>query len=224
MSTVSMLLSLVDSLYPNATSVEDKVRFMNIAQNELSPYFGFIAEDSTLKTVTDQDSYDLPEGIPDISYITSLAIGKSDTPTGRYDYRGYKLNKANDMPMSYEGYYQIYDSSGNRKLAIYPIPTEDDLPIVIRYRKQLTKLSAGNLNFTPEFDNRYHEMLAFYCCHMICSVGSSPDYYQADMFMAKYDSALAELWKTQMQENNGRKLKRRDNKQWHKRRSYSSGD
>lgn len=220
---VETILSMVDSLYPNASTVEEKITFMNIAQNEMSPYFGITAEDSTLKTIIDQDAYDFPTGISDVSQIKTLAIGNSATPLNRYDYLKYILNKENDNPMNGNGYFQIINSLGLKKLTIYPVPIIADLPIVIKYNKQLTELSASDLAFVPEFDSRYHPMLAFYCCHMICTLGSSPDSYQANMFMAKYDNSLSALWKSSMEEDKAKEVVRRDNKQWHRSSSYGRG-
>ena len=223
MSTVATLLSLVDSLYPNAVSVEDKIQFMNIAINELSPHFGGIAEDNSLLTIANQDAYNLPSGVFDVSDITVLSVSKSDTPLNRYEFVEYKLNHADQNPKSDTGYYQIYDATGAKQLVLYPIPTESNRIISIRYKRRIPYLSAGDLNNIPSFDSRYHEALAFYCCHAICSMGSSPDSYQADMFMAKYDTVLTKLWRVTIEEDGGRKQKRRDNKQWHNSRSCSTG-
>jgi hypothetical protein len=219
----SELIDLIDSLYPNATTLESKILFMNMALEKLSPYFGIIAEDATLTTVANQDYYDFPEGISDVSEIISLAIGNSATPTNRYDYMKYSLSKREDYPEQEEGYYQIVNSTGAKKLVLYPVPLYTGYPIVLRYHKGLTKLNASNMEFEPEFDSKYHSMLAFWCCHMICTVGSSPDSYQANMFMAKYDSSLTDLWKLDMEQKEVAKQTRSDNRQWHGRKSYSRG-
>jgi hypothetical protein len=215
------MITLADSLYPNAATSADKIGFMNLAQNSLSKYFGTIVEDDSLKTEADEDMYSYPTGIKDISQIISLAVAISATPENRYQYTRYKLNNRADNPRSITGYYQIIDSAGAKKLAIYPIPTEDDLPVVIRYRKELTVLTTTAQ--TPDFDSKYHSLLVFYCCHMICTVGSSPDSYQADMFMAKYDTLLGDLWKETMINEKKNNKTRRDNKQWHRSNSYGIG-
>lgn len=219
---VSELLSLVNSLYPNTATVEDKVRYMNIAQNALAPYFSKKVEDDSLETVADQDKYDYPTGLHDIRDILSLAVANQDTPNDRYDYTLYKKNYREDDPKSMYGYYQVIDSTGAKKLVIYPVPDTSFKPIVIRYRKQLQEISSSEMNFEPEFDSRYHEALAFYCCHMICSLGASPDYYQADMFMQKYEYMVSEIWRQDTEENGN--TRRRDNPHWRKSRSYSTGE
>jgi len=221
--TTQEILTKTESLYPSAVSNTDKIGYMNDAQNELSPYFGIIAEDSTLKTVIDQDSYALPTGIKDISDIISLSIGNIAVPLDRYNYTQYTLNKSEDNPMVEYGYYQIVNSTGTKKLCIYPSPDVVNLPIVIRYRKRLTLLSASALTVEPDFDSNFHVMLAYYCCKMICSSGPSPDSYQANMFMQMYDEKKQELWKVSMENEEKAKKVRTDNRQWHKSRTYHAG-
>lgn len=224
MATVSSLIALADSLYPNVFSVEDKVKFMNIAQDDLAQYFRKTVEDDTLRTVEDVDTYEYPEGLKDISQIISVGISKTTDPANRYDYTEYKRNMEDEHPMSYNGYYQVVNTNGDKSLVFYPPPRESDRIIIIKYEKKPTRLNAGNLSFEPEFDPRYHDMLSFYCCHMICSAGASPDFYQADMFMAKYDMKLTELWRNKMEINNETKRKRRDNKQWTRGRTFGRGN
>ena len=223
MSTVQQLLVLSDSMYPSAESDTNKIAFMNMALDELSPYFGQEIEDSTLTTVVGQDSYAYPTGISDISEIISVAIGNAASPTDRYDYTRYALSKGEDDPRVYYSYFQIINSAGAKKLAFYPSPTVVALPIRIRYHKKLTPFTSTDLTATPEFDSRFHDMLAYYCCHMICSIGSSPDAVQADMFMQKYEDTLEAMWKFQLEQNRARSTKRRDNKGWHKSSSYGAG-
>ena len=223
MSTVGTLIKIVDSLYPNAVSVEDKIIYMNFAQDELSPYFGVIVEDSTTVTVADQDNYPYPTGLNDISQIETLIIENQATPSDRYDYTEYKRRTDYQNTMQPYGYFQIINSSGARKFAIYPAPATSGLAIVIRYKKALTELSASSLGAEPDFDKRFHDLLAIYCCHMICASGASPDAFQADMFMQKYESGLQDLWKFQVEQETKQKRKRRDNPQWHKTRSVHAG-
>lgn len=223
MATVQALLNAVDDIYPNAMSNATKVRYMNMAVRGLSPYFGLIAEDNSLVTVEDQDAYSFPTGISDVAQIIEFAVGTQATPSNRYDYTKYYLSKRDDDPMIGDSYFQIVDSNGDKKLCIYPVPTTADLPIVIRYHKQLTELSADNLSAEPEFDSRFHDLLVFYCIHQICASGSSPDTLQADIYMQKYDDMLAALWKFQMEKESSQKNKRRDNRQWHRTGSFGKG-
>ena len=221
--TTQQLLTLVDTLYPSGELNTTKVAYMNLAQNSLSPFFGKILEDDSLKTIVGQDSYTLPTGIKDVSMIISLAIGNQAVPTGRYDYTQYYINKAEDNPAVAYGYFQIINSTGAKKLCIYPAPTVVNLPIIIRYRSNLTDLSSTSLTASPEFDERYHPLLAFYCCHMLCVQGPSPDAFQANMFMDKYDSLLDDLWRDTMEKDKRKNVKRRDNPQWHSGKSFGAG-
>lgn len=220
---VTALLALVDDLYPNAESASTKVRYMNIAMKDLSQYFGKIVEDATLVTVADQDSYTYPTGLTAIEQIESLAVANQATPENRYDYTQYRLSKSEYHPMSYNSYFEIISDSGAKKLCLYPVPSEDDLPIVIRYRTELPELDSTKLTEEPEFDSKYHEALAFYCLHMIAMQGASPDRVQADAFMRKYDDIETKLWKGSMEIAAKKRKKPRDNPQWHKNRSYARG-
>jgi hypothetical protein len=251
-------------MYPNVVSTADKVMYMNMAQDEISPYMGLIVEDTTLATIDGTDAYAYPTGLTDISQILSLAIANTyknyvaltayvvgDTvmyqgraydcildstgnlPTNatywsvigsaRYNFYKYKQNYSETNPDSDFGYYQIYSSTGGKKLCITPIPDATGYQILIRYRKKLTDLSASSMSAEPDFDSRWHDMLAFYACHMICTIGSSPDSIQADMFMRKFDDSLKSLWKFKNTSDNKTKSIRRDNTQWHKCRSHGSG-
>jgi len=223
MANVQELINAIDDIYPNAMSNATKVRYMNMAMRGLSPYFGLVAEDDSLLTVADQDYYTFPTGITDVSQIIDFAVGTSTSPSTRYDYTKYYLSKRDDDPMIENSYFQIIDSTGAKKLCIYPIPTMDDLPIVIRYHKALTELSATSLTAEPEFDSRFHDLLVFYGVHQICATGPSPDTLQADIYMQKYDEMLAALWKFQMEQESGQNNKRRDNRQWHKTSSFGKG-
>lgn len=221
--TVQELLDLTNVLYPNAESTDNKVKFMNVALRSLSPYFGLTAEDDSLYTIADQDEYAFPTGLSDVSQIIALAVGNRAVPTNRYDYTKYAISKRDDDPMRYNSFWQIMDSNGDKKIALYPIPSSTGLPIIIRYHKKLTEFSSSDLSAEPEFDSRYHDMLAFYCIHMICSSGASPDDVQANAFMQKYDGRLNELWKNQMESEKKRYNHRRDNKQWHRGGSFGRG-
>ena len=221
--TAQEILVLVQAMYPSAESDTNKIAFMNMALDELSPYFGLEIEDSTLVTVVGQDSYAYPTGISDISEIVSVAIGNAASPTDRYDYTRYTLSKGEDDPRVYYSYFQIINSAGAKKLAFYPSPTVVALPIRIRYHKKLTPFVSTLLTAVPEFDSRFHDMLAYYCCHMICSIGSSPDAVQADMFMQKYQDTLEALWKFTLEQDRARSTRRRDNKGWHRTNTYQAG-
>ena len=76
MSTVAQLIALADSFYPNGMTDAQVVAYMNMAQNELSPYFGLVAEDNTLFTVADCDIISMPAAVKDIANIISLDISR----------------------------------------------------------------------------------------------------------------------------------------------------
>lgn len=221
--TAQELLNLVDGFYPNAETDATKISYMNIAIRSLSPYFGIMKEDDSLVTVEDQDYYDFPTGIDDISQITVLNIGTKESPDTRYEYTRYYPSVSEDNPAQNNSFWQIIDSDGNKKLAIYPAPTVAYLPIVIKYKSRITELATDSLYDEPEFNSYYHDMLAFYCVHAICASGASADRVQADVYMQKYDSRLAELKKEMMLRKLKQKNKYTCNQQWIKYRTTGVG-
>lgn len=221
--TVQELLDMTDDLYPNGETDAAKVSYMNIAIHTLAKYFGKVIEDATLVTVKDQDEYSYPAGIEDATQIISLAIARQATPYDRYDYRQYKLSRSEHDPKSYYSFHEIISDTGTKKFVLYPVPDEDDLTIVIRYNKIIPDLSASVLTASPEIDSRYHEALAFYAVHMICAKGASPDTTQANTYMQKFDAIEQALWKDSMEAKKAMKKKPRDNRQWHKSKSYGIG-
>ena len=264
MSTVTQLVATIDAFYPNAETTANKIIYMNLAQDIISPYFGKVVEDATLSTVQNIDSYSYPTNLTDVSEIISLAIhnvaklysgstayvagdivyynantytcilastGNLPTDTtyftldtiNRYNYTQYYLNRSEENPASEYGYFQIINSSGAKKLCIYPVPSATGLVIIIRYKKKLTALSSGSMSAEPDFDSRYHVMLAYYATAMMCSVGASPDSYQADHFMKMFDDELDALWKFKYEQDKAQKKFKRDNPHWHSGRSFHSG-
>ena len=312
--TIAEIISLVQDLYPNANTDATIAGYFNLCQNELSPYFGLIAEDTTLTTIANDDEYDLPTGIDDIEQIESLDIynsapdtdaivasvamqvgaytladqpekparisvthttvgsadtlgtiiivgevnGVADTETitpvadstvygdkyfdidgitsitgadwitdgdddlievgvsgDRYDFTRYERGYSDVEHARGNTYYQVYTSAGVKSLVIYPTPTVAGRVIRIRYRKKLTALSTTVFTASPDFDSRFHDMLAIYAAYKIASKGASPDREQANHFAAEYDERLTELWKYSL-EKDGKSLKKRtDNRQWH---------
>lgn len=212
--TTAQLLAMIDTLYPNAESSNTKIAFMNMAQDELSQYFGTTVEDETLVTIADDDSYAFPTGLEDVSQIVALDIGSQATPTTRHDYNKYVQGNRDEIPVGSKCYFQLVSSTGAKSLGIYPVPQIAGLPIRIRFNKKLTALSVTDQSESPDFDSRFHDLLVWFACHMLATMGASPDALQADMFMQKFDDGLVELWKVKMIEAKKSKNTKNDNLQW----------
>lgn len=221
--TVTELIAYIDAKYPTAESSATKVSYMNVAQNILSPYFGKIVEDASTLTVVDQDEYAYPTGLTAIEDIQSLAVANQATPDDRYDYTQYHLSRSEYDPKEYYTYHEIISDSGAKKFVLYPIPDTVNLPIVIRFRKSLTALSASSLSASPDFDSRYHIALAYFAISELASAGASPDTFQADYYMQKFESTEYDLWKLTNEAEKKNKKKRTDNPQWHVHKSYGAG-
>ena len=216
------LIALIDDMYPSATNDTVKLKYLNMAQDNLSDQFGLVVTDSTLLTILNTDEYALPAGIEDISQIETFDISTQvpvlGQPVDRYATSRYGIGYKDDKPMSGACIYQNYSSTGVKSLIVYPPPTVSGLTITIRYHAKLTALSLSDLSKVPEFDSRYHHLLAVFACYQICANGSSPDSIQANRFSDAWEQGLQQLWKHTYQQNIIAPRKRRDNKQWHSNR------
>lgn len=221
--TVTELLAYIDAKYPTAETSATKVSYMNVAQNVLSPYFGKIVEDNSKLTVVGQDSYAYPTGLTAIEDIQSLAVANQATPDDRYDYKEYHLSRSEHNPQEYYSYHEIISESGAKKFVLYPVPDTINLPIVIRFRKGLTALSASSLSASPDFDARYHIALAYFAISELASAGSSPNFAQANIYMQKFEETEALLWKLTNESEKKKRKKPTDNPQWHSYKSYGVG-
>jgi hypothetical protein len=74
MSTVEALISLTHSFYPSRMTDAQIVAYMNMAQNEISPYFGLVKEDVSLYTVADDDRVSIPAAVKDIANIITFDV------------------------------------------------------------------------------------------------------------------------------------------------------
>jgi len=214
--TFQQIISRVYELYPHGETTATILNHINAGQDELSNYFGKTLIDESLVTVASQDNYAFPAYCEDADQIQFVDIGNSATPTDRFDYTRYCFHKLEDGRPSGTVYFQVYSSVGSRSLGISPVPNTDNLPIRITFSKKLTEATAGTLLNSPEFDSRYHDLLVYYACHMLCASGASPDSIQADAFMQKFEDGLSELWRTKMTKTINAPLKRNDNRHWHR--------
>jgi len=143
---------------------------------------------------------------------------KVGVKSSRYNTQRYPIGFSDDKPFVSKCVYQVYSSAGVKSIIVYPAPTLSGLPIIIRYKKKLTELSATKLSAEPEFDSRYHDMLATYACYEICANGASPDTTQANRFAAEYDARISQIWKASTTEKIVAPRKPRCNKGWINRR------
>lgn len=214
--TYQQIMTRIKELYPHGEQISTIIAHINAGQDDLAHYFGKTIVDSSLSTVVDQDEYAFPAGIEDVSQIKFLDIGNSATPVDRFDYVRYTyIEQEYGRPMG-SSFYQVVDSSGDKTLGLYPVPSVASLPIRITYQKKLTEATASTLATEPEFDSRYHDLLVYYACHLICSSGASPDTIQADSFMQKYEEGLEELWRNKMEKTVAAPPKMRDNRTWYR--------
>lgn len=210
------IVSRINDLYPHGETSATILNHINSAQDELSAYFGKTLIDSTLVTVASQDEYAFPPYLSDVNEIKFVDVGNSATPVDRFDYTRYCFVELEDGRPSGTSFYQIYSSTGAKSLGLYPVPSTAGLPIRITFQKNLTNATSATLLTEPEFDSRYHDLLVYYGCYMVCSSGASPDTIQADSFFKKWEEGLEELWKFKMKKDIETPVKRRDNGMWYR--------
>lgn len=214
--TFNQIISRIYTMYPHGESQATIVSHINSGLDELSLYFGKVIVDESITTTADDDDYAFPAGLSDISEIMFLDIGNQATPSDRYDYTRYSYcNMESEKPNALN-YFQIYSSTGAKSLGLFPIPATTGLPVRITYRRKLTEATTTTLSSEPEFDSRYHDLLVYYTCYLICSSGASPDALQSDSFYKKWEDGLAELWRHKMQTSIDAPIKRKDNLTWHR--------
>jgi hypothetical protein len=218
--TLQEILTMIEDAYPNAATNTVKIRHINTALSYLSARrFGPLVEDITTLTVVDQESYTFPTGLEDVEDIDYLAVSSTSAPANRYEYAEYKRGYSDDNPNSGMCYFQTVTSAGLKKLALYPIPTEANLKIMIRYNKKMTVQLSTALTFVPEFDSRFHELLAYYAIHMIAAAGPSADYGPSNFYLAKYNESIYELTRLQMKREQNAGSDRKDNDHWGRRKA-----
>lgn len=214
--TFNQIISRIYNLYPHGESQATVVSHINAGMDELSLYFGKVIVDESKSTTDGVDTVTFPAGVEDISEIMFLDVGNKAVPSDRYDYTRYsycdmEVEKPNTL-----NYFQVYSSTGAKSIGLFPIPSTTGLPIRITYRRKLTEATTTTLSSEPEFDSRYHDLLIYFACYMICSSGASPDAIQADAFYQKWEEGLAEIWRHKMQTSINAPKKRKDNFTWHR--------
>lgn len=214
--TVTALLAYIDSLYPNAATTQEKIQFLNDALNDVSRDFGPIIEDSTTLTVDGQERYDYPSTMKDINSIFMLDVANTTTPTLDSHWVTYRRQFMGG-PKIGNIYYDAYQTSlGVRQFGLYPVPSADDYPVRIRYRRPLAQLSVTSLTAEPEIDSRYHNILAFYAAGMVAGSGDNPDAQIANYYNMAYRNGLQEMYRHYGLIKEGAKPKRKDNTWWQK--------
>lgn len=210
------IVSRINDMYPHGETTATVLNHINGAQDELSFFFGKMITDSSLVTVADQAEYAFPALLTDVSEIKRLEIGTSGTPVDNFDYTQYKFVEMDLGRPSGNSFYQIYSSVGAKSLGIYPIPQDAGFPIRITFRKKLTDATSSTMLSEPEFDSRYHDLLIYFACHMICSSGASPDSVQANSFLQKYNEGVDSLWRLKSEQAIVNPTKKRDNSFWYR--------
>lgn len=215
--TLAEILQKIDARYPNAVSISDKIHYLNLAQYDISKFFGRYIEDITsLTTVATQERYDYPTNLGDISDIIMLEISTTATPAEDSDYVEHSLGSMVDKSRSGNVYYDAFQTVGGvRQIGIFPIPDTTGYIFRIRYLKPFAELVQTDLTAEPEFDVRYHDALISYACYKIAASTSFPDETMANIFSSEWESSLDEIYRFYGHQRAASPRKRRDNRWWH---------
>jgi hypothetical protein len=147
------------------------------------------------------------------STADTIKVGQQ---TDRYNYTRYNLAPTNEDTRYSYTFRQGYNASGTRTMIIYPAPSVSGYNIRIRYKKDLTALDVAATTQSPDFDSRFHAMLAVYAAWCIASNGASADSSAANKLAAQYDSYVDGMWRDRMIKESKRPQKPRDNDIWRK--------
>jgi hypothetical protein len=141
---------------------------------------------------------------------------KVGVQTDRYNYTRYMMTKQNEDEVYTHTFRQGYTAAGVKSLIIYPVPTTSGYNIRIRYRRNLTELSADSASASPDFDSNFHAMLAIYAAMEIANNSASPDTIKVNNLAMQYDQYMAGLWRDRLIRENAHPQKRRSNDIWRK--------
>lgn len=170
-NTVQKVIDVVQTVFPNPFSDATLINWINEAVNE---NYLWIMErkSSTILTVEDQEEYDIPS---DCRFDSIKKVKVDD----RYYY-----------PVIEDGYtskgYYTYRRSDDDKLALYPIPSEDDLEIKLLYIQNPDEFTATT-DPIP-FIEATERVVIYYVC--IEAAFAMQDDASSNNMTIKYNDAL----------------------------------
>jgi hypothetical protein len=147
------------------------------------------------------------------STADTIKVGQQ---TDRYNYQRYTMAPSNEDERYNYTFRQAVNASGTKSLVLYPAPSVSGYNIRIRFKKNLTALSASSTSVPPDFDSNFHAMLAYYAAIKIADNGASPDTVKVNSLSAVYDQYYMNLWLSREKQEVKRPQNRRDNQIWRK--------
>lgn len=207
----------------SAAAVAGKVRAALAADATLMAFFE-VGGTGTSVILTALENV-LPDSTMAIAVVDTDSTGvifSSSTDSSvallRSQYIKYNVGYADDEVMSGNCYFQTVDSSGVKKIALNPIPGAAGYRVMIRYNKKMTALAVDALTAAPEFDDRFHDILAYYAIKSLAGASQSPDTTPHNYWAQMYEAGKRGLWKLRMSRNAIAGSDRRDNPHWNRRR------
>ncbi len=189
MSTLQEILDKIDARLPNTFTDAQKVDFIEEKLRAIWPHIVFISEDTSLKTVIDQEEYDLPEGIR-IEHIDSIYISQDTVVTADTIWDEYKYKRPN-QEKSGKMFFNAYGG----KIGLYPIPDTKDLVIKIRAKLKPATLDPDDTDFEFDdvVDDEFQVIFVYDCLSIISESPPYEDAARARYFADKAESVMSDI-------------------------------
>lgn len=182
------IIAEIDEKYPNALSVESKVRKMDYLQKRL--YRKMRKQTfASYDLIPDQPTYPIEQNIDDIFQVD---IGNQACN----QFRRYMHKKINDSSTDRWSHYYSFvgDVSTGDYIDIYPTPTDFEDTMTIWSYEQPDTLTADDLNMSPTLDPDYHMLFVYYVCKEIAE--NYRDFDISSGYIIQYNTLETEMMST----------------------------
>lgn len=181
--TLLDILNEIDVRMPNTFGIEQKIKWLDIAQTKLYKTIGK-KHTYTFVTVANQELYTLPDNIA-VENISELWIADSTSVTSNYNKYTYSAER---YVFNTGNIYYRSDYDGLNQIGLYPSPTVATLKCKIIYRSIPEKIDGSNLLKIPDIEEDFHEMLINDVIMRITLSGDNPDSELYENYRLEYVS------------------------------------
>lgn len=160
----------ISEILPNRVNSSTITTLLN---NEMRKHWRDMASTKIfeLYTVADLGIYDLPSDC-EFAQIVPNGVSVSDTTNGSTNqtFRQYEYAGQDD----YASGYKYYDATGD-SFGLYPIPTNGNKPIHVRYKARPTLFTSADTTSLFTLDEDYIDFLRFKVMARVAKAGNNPD-------------------------------------------------
>jgi hypothetical protein len=209
MSTVQEILTDIDVRIPNSFTNAQKIGWINEILLQIYKYMNSDEKEMcTFLTVLDQLTYLLPLNLT-LDEIITVSISNETTISSDTVFTVYEFKGPNEE-LNGNNYFDAL----NGLIGIYPIPDTTGYTVNILYEKKPDLLSATALTAIPGIDEKYHNILTFYCCNVIAKSGNNPKVTLSNNYAVDFNNAWEIFYKDYMKTKIKNPLKAKENKWW----------